>query len=322
MKISNEAKVGALTAIIITILILGYNFLKGNDLFSSTNTFHAIYDNVDGLSKSNAVVINGYKVGQVVSVDMMDDKRLHVTLEVRSGIKISKFDTARIMANDLFNTKVINLTNCGIQPEAKENDTLVPFLQPGFTKMIGDALSPIKQKVENLVSVIDSAARGLKDAVGSGTGNQIAQSLNDIRLTLANLREMSGSLNNLVGDERSRLNQILSNVASISKNLKDNNEVLSKTLRNVKNITDSLAAADLKNTINQTKSTMAGLNEVVRKINSGEGSLGLLVNDKKLYDNLQNSASSLDKLLSDLKANPKRYLHFSVFGKKEKVRKN
>lgn len=116
---------------------------------------------------------------------------------------------------------------------------------------------------------------------------------------------MSGSLSNFVGNEQSRFNQILSNVASISKNFKDNNEVLSKTLKNVKNITDSLAASDLKNTIAQTKNAIAGLNEVVGKINKGEGSLGLLVNDKKLYDNLQKSSEDLDKLLLDLKANPK-----------------
>ncbi|MBI3233982.1 MAG: hypothetical protein HYZ42_08055 [Bacteroidetes bacterium] len=221
----------------------------------------------------------------------------------------------------MFNTKVVNLTNCGLKPEAQEHDTLTPFLQPGLTQMIGEALSPLKAKIEKLIGVIDSTASGLKGSLGSNTGNDIAKSIADIKQTLANLKTMSGSLSSLVGEEQSKFNQILFNVASITKNLKDNNEVLSKTLKNVKNITDSLAASDLKNTIYQTKQTLANLNEVVGKINKGEGSLGLLINDKKLYDNLQKSSDDLDKLLIDLKANPKRYVHISVFGPKEKKTK-
>ncbi len=320
-KVSNEAKIGALTAVSITVLLLGYNFLKGNDLFSSSNTYYALYNEVDGLSKSNAIVINGYKVGQVTNVKMLEDKRLLVELELNSDIHISKYDTSRITSNDIFNTKVINLTNCGLKPEAKEGDTLFAYLQPGFAKQIGDALSPLKDKVEKLVGVIDSVASGLKGTLGGSTSNDIAKSMNDIKQTLANLKEMSGSLSNLVGNEQSRFNQILANVASISKNFKDNNEVLSKTLKNIKNITDSLAATDLKNTIAQTKNAISGLNEVVGKINKGEGSMGLLINDKKLYDNLQKSSEDLDKLLIDLKANPKRYVSISVFGGKEKKAK-
>lgn len=320
-KVSNEAKVGALTALAITILLLGFNFLKGNDLFSSSRIFYAVYDDVDGLTKSNAVVINGYKVGQVTLVQMLPDKKLLVAFELKSDIHISKFDTSKIMANDLFNTKVIRLSNCNLQPEAQEHDTLVAFLQPGMGKMITDALSPLKAKIEKLIVVIDSAASGIKGSMTGANGDDLTKSINDLKQTLSNLKDMSASLSSLVGDEKSKFNQILSNVASITKNFKDNNDLLSKTLKNVKNITDSLAAADFKKTIEETKNVMAGLNATVKKINNGEGSLGLLINDKKLYDNLQKSTDDLDKLLIDMKASPSRYVHFSLFGKKEKKKK-
>lgn len=318
MKISNETKVGAFTAIVITMLVLGYNFLKGNDLFSRTNFYYAIYENVDGLTTSNAVKLNGLKVGQVKEVTIRPDFTLLVKFEIRADLPISKYDTASIVATDLFGTKSLVLTNCRQQPLAKENDTLNGWLKPGMMQALGDAMGPVKAKTTELLAVIDSIAKSLKGTLGSKGNNDLAASLADIRITIANLKTMSGSLNSLVGEENSRLNQILGNVASISKNLKDNNEVLSKTMKNMKVITDSLAATDLKNTIAQTRNTMAGLNEVIKKINSGEGSLGLLVNDKKLYDNLQNTAADLDKLVIDLKANPKRYMHISVFGGKEK----
>ncbi len=321
MKISNETKVGSFTAIVITMLVLGYNFLKGNDVFSRTNFYYAIYDNVDGLTTSNAVKLNGLKVGQVKEVTIRPDFTLLVRFEIRADLPISKYDTANIVATDLFGTKALVLTNCRQQPLANENDTINGILKPGMMQALGDAMGPVKAKTTELLLVIDSVAKSLKETLGSKGNSDLAASLADIRATIGNLKTMSGSLSSLVGEENSRLNQILGNVASISKNLKDNNEVLSKTMKNMKSITDSLAATDLKNTIAQTRNTLAGLNEVIKKINSGEGSLGLLVNDKKLYDNLQNTAADLDKLVIDLKANPKRYVHISVFGGKEKKSK-
>jgi phospholipid/cholesterol/gamma-HCH transport system substrate-binding protein len=319
-KVSNETKVGALTAIAITLLILGYNFLKGNDLFSSTKTFCAVYNNVDGLTKSNAVVINGFKVGQVLVVRPMNenDMRLYVEFEVRNDLKIAAFDSATIAASDLFGTKAIILSNCRQGGLAADGDTLFGYLKPSLTDAISNAMAPIKAKTEKLMGIIDSIAVSLKGSIGGKTSKDISASFEDIRQTLANLRSISSNLDKVVGSDASKLNQILANVASITKNLKDNNDVITKSLKNVKMMTDSLAASDLKTTINETKRAMTELNQVMHKINSGEGSIGLLINDKKLYDNLQKSSEDLDKLIIDLKQNPKRYVSFSIFGGKKK----
>jgi phospholipid/cholesterol/gamma-HCH transport system substrate-binding protein len=171
-------------------------------------------------------------------------------------------------------------------------------------------LNPVKEKTEKLLASIDTLATSITDIFNPSTNRDITRSFKDLSSIIANFKATSEKLDKLVGDQNTRLNKIFENVESITKNFRDNNAMLTAAMKNIKNITDSLAASDLKTTVNNAKSAIDQLNQVLEKINKGEGSLGLLVNDKKLYDNLQKSSEDLDKLLVDLKEHPKRYEAF------------
>lgn len=320
MKISNETKIGILAAITITTLILGYNYLMGRSLFSSNHEFVAVYDNIDGLTPSNPVMLNGYKVGSVKSIKLRPDLKLIVTIEVDNNIPIAKNGIAKISNNDIFGGKAI-LIEIGSGDLAMSGDTLTSILELSLTKSVSNLLNPVRDKTEKLLASIDTLATNITKIFNPSTNNDIKRSFSDLSGIIANFKETSIKLDKLVGDQNARLNKIFEHVESITRNFRDNNAVLSDALKNIRNITDSLAASDLKTTVNNAKNAINQLNQVLEKINKGEGSLGLLINDKKLYENLQKSSDDLDKLLIDLKEHPKRYLSFSVFGGKDKTKK-
>ncbi len=319
MKISNETKVGALTVIAVIMLILGYNYLKGNELFSTTNTYYAIYDNVDGLTPSNAVMLQGLKVGQVRKVTYRDDKKLVVVIEINSDLKIGKLDSFKIVAMDIFQNKAIEITTSHMGPPAVNGDTLIAYLKPGITDQISAVVGPIKAKTEKFILAIDSMIGGFSSQISSGNGGELKQSLLTLKNTLQALNNTASGMDHLLNSDASKFNQILAHVEGITRKLHDNANTLDKIMKNVAQITDSLAASDLKTTINNAKDAVKTVATLLEKINKGEGTMGLLINDTKLYDNLKASSESLDKLLIDLKAHPRRYIHFSVFGKKDKA---
>ena len=321
MNVSKETKVGIVAALSITLLILGYNYMKGEDLFTRSNTFYAVYAEIDGLTPSNPVTINGYKVGQVKKILIADGnlERIIVQMEIETNINVTQNTIARIYNADLFGAKGIELVLDKQSPVAEENDTLRSEIEMSIGKSMGTILNPVKAKTEQLLVTLDSVLASVDDVLNDETQNNLRSGFKSLAETLENFRKTSVKLDGLVNAESQRLDQIMAHVESITRNLRDNNTVLTRSLKNINQITDSLAASNLKSTIENANQALAGVDSVMRKINRGEGSLGLLVNDKKLYENLAASSKDLDALLIDLKAHPKRYVHFSVFGKKEKT---
>jgi len=315
IKVSNETKVGALTAIAITVLVLGYNFLKGKDLFTSTNTYYAIYDRVDGLAASNPVTINGYRIGQVTKVSLIaeDSMRLKVAFEVNSDIKVGDSAIAKIFDADLFGSKVMELVlrSSLSQQTLKNGDTLIGMVQPSLTSSVSAIISPIKNKAENLIVSLDSV-------FGGETGAKLKGTIANLNAITKTFKSTSKKLDGIVTAQQKRLDVIFANVQSISTNLKNNNEAITATINNLKSVSDTLAAVEIQQLVTNAKKALAQVNTITEKINSGEGSLGLLVNDKELYQNLNTSSASLDALLKDMKEHPKRYVHFSIFGRKDK----
>lgn len=315
IKVSNETKVGALTAIAITMLVLGYNFLKGKDLFTSTNTYYAIYDRVDGLAASNPVTINGYRIGQVTKVTLIteDSVRLKVAFEVNSDVQVGDSAIAKIFDADLFGSKAIELVLRDTVPQKilKNGDTLISLVQPSLATSVSAIVSPVKDKAESLIESLDSV-------FGGETGNDLKGTIANLNAITTNFKNTSKRLEGIVASQEKRLDIIFANVQSISTNLKNNNEAITATIQNLKSVSDTLAALKIQNLVAKAESALAQVNAITEKINNGEGSIGLLVNDKKLYNNLNQSSASLDELLKDLKAHPKRYVHFSIFGRKDK----
>jgi len=304
-NVRNETLVGALAAVSITLLLLGFNFLKGEDLFTSNSNYHVTYDNAMNLQSSSGIIYRGIKVGSVEKIKFRPDgKGVIVSFYVNNKVKLPKGSEARLITTDLFNTRAIELILADQTELHAEDDTLVGSIAPGLIDQLGDELSPLLSEVQKTVEHI----------------NRISASIDGDKLqkTMTNIEATTASLSQMTGDKNSKFNRILADVASITKNIQDNNKLISAALANVHAITDSLAKAELTNTIAQAREALSQTAAVMEKINKGEGSIGLMVNDKALYENLSKSSEDLDKLLIDMKANPKRYVHFSVFGRKQK----
>ena len=311
MKLSNEVKVGLVVTAGIVFLIWGINYLKGTDIFSSHSTYYAIYQNIDGLKESDPIILSGYKVGHVDDLSFLENRsgQLSVTLLIEERIKVPKNSTVRIIS-DLLGTRTIELEMSEFEAYAESGDTLIAATQPSFTAELNKQVGPIKFKAENLMVSLDSVARMLNLLLNDQNRNSISKSF-------SNIEGLTKKLDYQLSRDEGRLFAILDNVSSITENIKQNNEELSNIIKNFSQISDTLAKANIAHTIMQTNDVLSQTEKMFAKINNGEGSLGMLLKDEQLYNNLTSSSASLDQLLTDMKQNPKRYVHFSVFGKKE-----
>jgi phospholipid/cholesterol/gamma-HCH transport system substrate-binding protein len=314
VHISKEIKVGILITVALAGLLWGLNYLKGKDIFSSRNNYYAIYNNVDGLVASNAVLMNGYKIGIVSHIDFMKDHsgRLLVTLLLNNKVYIAKNSVARIFNMDLIGSKALRIDMGNSAEMLKDGDTLKTDLEKSLAQQLGQQVVPLRDKAENLIVSIDSVVgqlhRLLMDTI---TSNHIKDGIEHINHSLA-------SIDNLVGSEQGKFYKMIANLESITSTLKANDEKISSILNNIDQVSDTLAAIQFAKVINHADEVLIQTNTLLEKINKGEGSLGKLANDEQLYNHLDSTAKDLDDLFKDLKANPKRYVHFSVFGKKDK----
>lgn len=310
MKIANETKVGILAAFSIALLIIGYNFLKGNAIFSSETVLYARYSHVDGLAVSKPVLINGYQIGRVDQLQLQPDGSILATLKIKGKYEIPKNSIAKLESTDLLGSKAIVMALGTGNDFAQDGDTLNANVQKGILETV----QPVQKKAEMIIAKMDSILTSVNSILNPNFQKNVDKSFNSIASTLASLEATSKKVDNLVGSEGSRISAILANVEAISNNLKQNNDKITSILNNVNSITDQVAAANFKQTIDNANKAVADLQSIVSKINQGQGTLGLLVNDNKMYENLNNASKNLDNLMIDLKANPKRYVHFSVFG--------
>lgn len=314
MKIANETKVGILAAFSIALLIIGYNFLKGNAIFSDETVLYAKYPRVDGLGVSKPVLINGFQIGRVDKLQLQSDGSILATLKIKGKYEIPKNSIAKLEGTDLLGSKAIVLTLGTGTDYAQDGD----FLNANVAKGLLETVQPVQKKAELIIGKMDSILTSVNAILNPNFQKNVDKSFNSIASTLSSLEGTSKKVDNLVGSESSRISAILANAEAISTNLKQNNEKINGILNNIHNITDQVAAANFKQTIENANKVVADLQGVVGKINNGQGTLGLLVNDTKMYDNLTSASKNLDSLMIDLKQHPKRYVHFSIFGRKDK----
>lgn len=310
MKIANETKVGILAAFSIALLIIGYNFLKGNAIFSNETVLYARYSRVDGLNVSKPVLINGYQIGRVDKLQLQPDGSILATLKIKGKYEIPTNSIARLESTDLLGSKAIVMALGNGKIYAKDGDTL----NANVEKNLMEAVQPVQKKAELIINKMDSILTSVNAIMNPDFQKNVNKSFNSIAATLGSLENTSKKVDNLVGSEGSRISAILANVEAISSNFKNNNQQINAIMTNLHSVTDQVAAANFKQTVDNANKAMLELQGVVSKINNGNGSLGLLINDSKMYDNLNSASKNLDNLLIDLKENPKRYVHFSVFG--------
>lgn len=305
--------IGLVLVFTIITFFLGFNFLKGEDLFSSKTKLYATYENIDGLEKSDLVTIKGFKIGNVTEIYFSDVRasKLIVEFEVDRNYEIPRNTIAQINTTDLMGDRSLNLI-LGEGEMAKEGDTLRSALTEGLKEQVSQQVLPLKIKAESLIGSMDSLVVSFQTILNSESQGNLISSIQNIKKTLSNLERASGGLDHLITAEKSKISDILTNLAELSHLLKNNSSNMDNILTNFSSLSDSLAQTDLKATLNQAQQATEDLAQMLDKVNKGEGTIGSLLNDDELYTHFAQAAENLERLVADLKQNPKRYVRFSV----------
>ncbi|MFN8775604.1 MAG: MlaD family protein [Flavobacteriales bacterium] len=323
MKLSREFLIGVVVVVAIALLYLGINYLKGVNLFAKQQKFYAIYDNVAGLVPSNAVVLNGFKVGIVSEMRMhpSGDGRLVVEILLDNDDLTIPADTRlEIYDADLFGGKAIKLQLGDSSVMAVHKDTLSGSVDPGLTDIIKKELEPLKQKTSELFLGLDSVLTNLNAVFKSSSTKGIPDMFRSLQGTLENLENSSASLDNLLATNNQRITDILANVESISSNLKGNNASLTRAVTNFSSLSDTLARLQLASTMLKVDKAIGEFSTTMEKINQGTGTLGQLISNDSLHHELVSASHSLDLLLDDMRVHPKRYVQVSLIGRRDSER--
>jgi phospholipid/cholesterol/gamma-HCH transport system substrate-binding protein len=303
VKFSKEVKVGILALIAIIILYIGLNFLKGIDFFRPNNTYYAIYDDIDGLTVSNPVLINGLRVGMVGDIRILQhlENRILVAIEVDDDITLGDSTVALLINSDFLGSKAINLEVGRIRVPKQEGDTLISRIDKGFTDVFRDSAMPVVENINVSVTEVNKLLSAL-----SNNRNKMDNIFDSFERTSRNIETMSV-------ENRENLNKITANLQQLSEALNNPETGIKPLIANINQFADSLNNLELKQTVERANMAMQNFSNIMNGINQGEGTMGKFVKDDSLYNNLNQSIRDLDRLLIDFRENPKRYVHFSVF---------
>jgi phospholipid/cholesterol/gamma-HCH transport system substrate-binding protein len=316
IKLTKEFRIGIIFVIATAILIWGLMYLKGMELFKHKMIVYAEYDRVNGLVPANNVAISGMKVGQVKALYFSSKHRGKIIAElyISEDYPIPVNSVARINNSDnLIGGKYVEIVLGDSKDILKDQDTLQSIIEASLGENLNQQLIPLKNKTERLLGSIDTVANLIQQVLNKNTRDNLAASISHIKDMLSNLAHTTYYLDTLVGSQRSHLENIIGNVESISVNLKNNNQKINNILDNFSELSDSLTRARIPSTIAQVNKAVQDIDIAVNKINNGTGTLGLLLNDDKLYKEVEKAARDLNLLLEDIRANPKKYVKVSVF---------
>ncbi|WEK68617.1 MAG: MlaD family protein [Candidatus Chryseobacterium colombiense] len=315
MKFSKELKAGVIALLAIVGFVVLFQFMKGRSLFTTDNIFYAKYDNVEGLAQSSPVSINGLKVGQVVKIIPQTTKtgqiNFVVKITVDNNFEFSKNSTLEIFEPGLMSGKEmrVNLVYGGVT--AKDGDTLQGAFKLGMMGSLSSQVGPVKDQLQTVLHRVDSLMSNANKIVDDQNRAEIKALLSNLNKTVAALQTTAGSVNNLVGHNDPKLQKVLDDASITMQSGKT-------TLDKYGNLAESIDTKKLNATIANLDATVGQLNQVIGGIDKGQGSLGKLMKDEQLYNNLNSASTNLNSLIEDMKANPKRYINFSVFGKNNK----
>lgn len=308
MKVSREVKTAVLVIVSLLLIVFLFNYLKGQNLLDSSRKVYVVYDNVEGLATSSPVTVNGHIIGRVQEIGFTKDGsgKIKVLLLIEDDFEFSKNSTA-----ELYDTGLIGGKGIGIIPvldnaeKIKSGDVLVGTTKAGIMDMVGQTLAPLQDKIGAMLISADSLLTNINDVFDEPTKRSLKHGISELETTISSFKNTSFSINQLIASNKEKLDNTLANVEHVSSNLSS--------------ITDSIANANLTKTINDLQTTVSNFDKVLSSIENGEGSIGKLLKDEGLYNNLEGASKQLEQLLEDMKLNPKRYVHFSIFGKKAKI---
>ncbi|MCA0381855.1 MAG: MlaD family protein [Bacteroidetes bacterium] len=318
-KVSNETKVGALTAITITLFILGFNFLKGRNPLKKATYFYAKFESTDGLQASNPVVIKGLNVGNVYEI-VPADRDLNavlITIRLTEDIQVPANSVAHIKSNPL-GTPSIEIVKGDAKTYLVPGDTLLSESTPGFFGSIFDKLGPTQAALDKLLTSLDSVASKINKTMTPGTQANIQDVVANLSQATAQLNTTIASVNAMLDAQNGSIAKTANNLEQVSGTLAANKEKINSIVGNLETTSQKLSQLNLQQTLDQLAGTMESLKATLAKLNSQDNSVGSLLNDKKLYNNLNSTVNSLNLLMQDLRLHPKRYVNVSVFGKKDK----
>ncbi len=289
------------------ILYFGVRFLKGTEVFSTNNTFYVVYESVDGLAASNPVLINGLPVGYVDRIDLLQQRnnQLLVSLKIDEKIIIGDSTAAILTTSDLLGSKAIILNIKNINQPLNEGDTLVAEKDVGIAELVQAKTLPIIDQLDTTITKINFLL------------SAFVRDTSSVSNALENVEQTTFEVESLVTENRRGMNIIINNLQQLSEVLADNQQGIGPLMVKLNNLADSLNDIQIQATVQKLDRTLANLESITRKVEQQEGTLGKLVSDDSLYVNLNQTVADLDSLLVDLKANPKRYVRFSIFGGKD-----
>ena len=315
---NKELKIGLLAIIAIITLVFGVNYMKGINILNDNRDFYAVYENIRGLKIGDHVMVNGYRVGIIENIDLLveQNQNLLVTFSIDKEFNISTNSIARIVNQDLMGTKGVSLILGDATTFLEVGDTLSSSIEGTLQDEVNAQILPLKDKAEELIGSMDSVLMIITAVLNKDTRDNLSNSLKSLDKTFSLMSETMLKVDHVVAVNDERISKVITNLESISSNIENSNGEIKNILTNFSLISDSLAKANIA-------TTLQNFNKITTKINNGEGSIGLLMKDDKIYKNLEQSTKELAELIEDIKKHPSRYMNFSLLGgsspyKKEK----
>ncbi len=315
---NKQLKLGIVVLLTVAAAIWGMQYLKGYNLLKDDLVYHARYKHIQGLVEANPVQFQGFKVGQVSTIKIVTDTAtgesyVDVSFMITDeNIKITDSTIARIISSDLLGARAINIEQNNKGKELPNGSLVQGSVQQELTEMINAELQPLKNSVAKLIESAEQLVGSFGTVMNDDTKNSLLDAFERIPHAIRNLEKATQTIDTTIGESQSKIRIILANVESISENFKNNNSKISAILSNLNGVTDSLAKSNLKQTILDVSTTLSNTNVILEKINKGEGTMGLLLNDKKLYNELTTTAARLNILIRDINTNPQKYINMSL----------
>ena len=304
MRLSKEIKAAFFVLSTILLFIFGFNYLKGSSILDKQKTIYAVYDEVDGLLVGANVMINGLSIGNVTELDFLPNStKILVTLKVKDKLNFSSKSTASI-----YETGVLGGLAISIEPVferesiVKTGDTLMSSVRPGLTELINRQIEPLSRQLQSTITSVDSIFTGASNVLNRQTQEEIKESISVLTSAINAINNSSVIIEETLTSKNTQINNTIDNFEKISSNLS--------------NVSNELNSFGLTSLLSNLEISVDGISSIVNKLNSDNSTLGKLINEDEVYNNLNSSIESLNILINDIKANPKKYVHFSVFGRK------
>jgi phospholipid/cholesterol/gamma-HCH transport system substrate-binding protein len=320
MRVSNETKVGALTVIAVTLIIIGFNFLKGRTIFKSGNFIYAKYHDTKGLIVSNPVYVNGYQVGTVFEIENSNAQLsdISVAIKMNDNYQIPTNSIATIQENPL-GTNSIYISLGKATTYLKNGDTVKTA---PATSLLGDfmnTLSPMGEQFKKTIDELRKVLVNVNTVMDDQNKANFKELISNLTKTSDNLNKSMASIEKMVDQKGGSIAQTADNINGFTKNLAENNKKITNIINNLDSTSQAIKDANLNQTIKEIQSALAGINMTLQKLNTGNGTAAKIMNDPSVYTELKNTINSVNILVDDIKVHPKRYINISVFGKKDKT---